>query len=118
MEKRPELRVSADIPVRVWGMDADGRPFFQSAMANNLSSEGAQLTHIHHTLKVGDIIGIQYGEKKARFNVIWAKSSVAPGRNQAGVRILAQQPIPWGEVTEGSPRKEVNERRDAEKRRF
>jgi len=118
MEKRPELRVSADIPVRVWGMDVDGKPFFQSAMANNLSSEGAQLTHIHHSLKIGDIIGIQYAEKKGRFKVIWVKSSVAPGRNQAGVRILPQQAIPWNEVTESSPKKAVAHSSKGEKRRF
>jgi hypothetical protein len=65
MEKRPELRVSADIPVRAWGLDADGKPFFQSATADNLSSEGAQLSHISHSLKIGDIIGIPYGNRPA-----------------------------------------------------
>ena len=30
---------------------------------------------------------------------MWAKASVAPGRNEAGVRIIANQPVPWGEVT-------------------
>jgi hypothetical protein len=100
MEKRPESRVSADIPVRIWGMDADGKPFFQSALAGSLSSEGAHLTHLHHSLKIGDIIGIQYTEKKARFKVIWAKSSVAPGRNQAGVQILPQQSAPWTDIAQ------------------
>ena len=66
MEKRPESRITADIPVRVWGMDADGKPFFQNATASNLSSEGALLARIHHTLKQGEIIGVQYGDKKAR----------------------------------------------------
>jgi hypothetical protein len=95
MEKRPESRVDADIPVRVWGMDADGKPFFQSGLAGSLSSEGAQLTHLHHCLKAGDIIGIQYGEKKARFKVIWANPSVAPRKNKAGVLILPDQIAPW-----------------------
>lgn|SRR5262245_47740964 len=99
MDKRPETRVSAEIPVRIWGMDAAGKPFFGTAMAGNLSAAGAQLTHIRHTLKVGDTIGIQYESIKARFEVMWAKASVAPGRNEAGVRILANQPVPWGEVT-------------------
>lgn len=99
MDKRPDSRVSADIPVRIWGMDASGKPFFGTAIAGNLSAAGAQLTHIRHTLKVGDTIGIQYENIKARFEVMWAKASVAPGRNEAGIRILANQPVPWGEVT-------------------
>jgi PilZ domain len=99
MDKRPESRVLADIPVRIWGMDASGKPFFGTAIASNLSAAGAQLSHIRHTLKVGDTIGIQYENIKARFEVKWAKTSVAPGRDEAGVRILANQPVPWGEVT-------------------
>src|SRR5690348_10285214 len=118
MENRPESRVSAQIPVRIWGMDADGRPFFQNAIASNLSSQGAHLSQIHRQLKTGDIIGIQYGDSKARFQVIWVKDSVAPGRNEAGVRVLTQQAIPWGEVTKDSPRNEVKASSGSERRRF
>jgi PilZ domain-containing protein len=118
MEKRPESRVSADIPVRVWGMDADGRPFFQSATACSLSPQGAKLWHMRHTLKAGEIIGIQYGDKKARFEVVWVKSSVLPEASEAGLRLLANQSIPWAEVTneEGSAAPARN--RSDEKRRF
>jgi len=118
MDKRPETRVEADIPVRIWGMDADGRPFFQNALAGNLSSEGAHLSHINHTLKIGDIIGIQYGEKKSRFHVIWIKNSVAPGRNQAGVRVLAPQSVPWDQVTAEARTPQAKPVQGREKRRF
>ena len=53
MDKRPETRVATEILVRVWGMDADGRPFFQNANASNLSSEGARISGISHPLKLG-----------------------------------------------------------------
>jgi hypothetical protein len=118
MEKRPELRVSADIPVRVWGMDVDGKPFFQSATAGSLSSEGAQLAHISHSLKIGDVIGIQYGDKKARFEVIWVKPALVPERNNVGVMILPKQTVPWEEVTAGNKPELVKAPRGAEKRRF
>src|SRR6202050_3542653 len=71
MDKRPETRIEAQILVRVWGMDADGRPFFQNANAGNISSDGAQISGIAHPLKAGDIIGVQHGDKKASFTVIW-----------------------------------------------
>ena len=118
MEKRPESRVLADIPVRVWGMDAEGKPFFQSATAGKLSSEGAQLSHISHALKIGDVIGIQYGEKKARFGVVWIKPSLIPDRHDVGVVILAQQTAPWEQVTAGNQPEVVKQPKGAEKRRF
>ena len=118
MEKRPESRVLADIPVRVWGMDADGKPFFQSATAGDLSSKGAHLSHINHSLKIGEIIGIQYGDKKARFEVVWVKPAVVPQRTQVGVVMLAQQTAPWGEVTEGKRPEVVKAPRGSENRRF
>lgn len=102
-------------------MDASGKPFFGTAIAGNLSAAGAQLSHVRHVLKVGDTIGIQYENTKARFEVMWAKVSVAPGRNEAGVRILANQPIPWGEVTANviaDTSAARDQRPGSEKRRF
>src|SRR5260370_1899072 len=99
-------------------MDVDGKPFFQSATADNLSSEGAQLCHINHSLTIGDVIGIQHGDKKARFEVIWLKPALVPGRNNVGVMILPKQTVPWSEVTEGNRPEGAKERRGPEKRKL
>ena len=98
MEKRPELRVSADLPVRIWGMDADGKPFFQNATASNLSSEGALLSDVHHVLKAGEVIGIQYGDRKSRFEVKWVNAADR-GIFEVGIRVLSGQVVPWADVT-------------------
>jgi hypothetical protein len=116
MEKRPESRVSTDIPVRIWGMDADGKPFFQSGLASSLSNDGAQLTDLNHCLKIGDIIGVQYGEKKARFKVIWSNPTQVPRKNKAGIQILPNQTAPWTEITIENRR--TTPKGDSEKRRF
>jgi hypothetical protein len=118
MEKRPESRIAADIPVRIWGMDADGKPFFQSAMASSLSSEGALLSRIHHTLKQGEIIGIQYGDKKARFEIKWLKVVGVPKTFEAGVQLLAGQTVPWAEVAGKDKPAAKPAERGSEKRRF
>jgi PilZ domain len=95
-------RVEAPIIVRVWGMDAEGRPFFQNASADNLSAEGALLTGIRHHLKTGEVVGIQYNERKARFKVAWTKDALLPGTLEAGVQILTNQRTPWeGMATSG-----------------
>ena len=70
-EQRPELRVDTDLPVRVFGMDANGKPLNQHVRARNISSNGALVSGIEQPLKVGDIIGVQREQKKARFRVVW-----------------------------------------------
>ncbi len=98
MDKRPERRVEKEIPVRVWGMDSDGRPFIQFTVAKNMSSDGALLTGISHPLKPHDIIGVQYAEHKARFRVVWVIDAGAR-KIEIGVQLVAGQETPWKELT-------------------
>lgn len=98
MDHRPEQRVEAQIIVRVWGMDAEGRPFFQNANAGSISAEGALLSGIRHPLKVGDVIGIQHNEKKARFKVVWVKDAALPRTIEAGVQLMSNQRSPWQDL--------------------
>jgi PilZ domain len=98
MEDRPRIRAEAQIHVRVWGMDADARPFSQNAVANNISGEGAQILGINHPLKAGDIIGIKHGEKKARFKVVWVTDAGTLRKIEAGVQIVEGQKSPWHEM--------------------
>jgi PilZ domain len=98
MEDRPEIRAETRIHVRVWGMDAEARPFSQNAVANNISGEGAQILGINHPLKAGDIIGIKHGEKKARFKVVWVTDAGMLRKIEAGVQIVEGQESPWQEM--------------------
>jgi len=117
MEPKGETRITAELPVRVWGMDADGKPFFQNATASNLSTEGALLTRILHPLKMGEILGVQYGEKKARFEIKWVKAVALPKSFDAGVKILPNQTTPWDEISrKGENVPELTRRSD--KRQF
>jgi hypothetical protein len=92
---QPEPRETADLPVRVWGMSAEGRPFSQNARAQNISSDGALLSGVESELKVGDVIGIQYGDKKARCTVVWVMNTGPAKKNQVGVKLVADQECPW-----------------------
>ncbi len=98
MEKRPETRVEAQIQVRVWGMDSDGRPFFQNVKAANINSEGALLAGINHPLKAGDVVGVQYGDHKARFKVIWVMDGGSLRKIDAGVQVMPGQRTPWHDL--------------------
>jgi len=94
-ENQAEPRLTVDLPVRVWGMSAEGRPFSQHARAQNISSEGALLTGIEDDLKVGDVIGVQCDDKKTRCTVVWVMNAGAIKKNQVGVKLLAGQECPW-----------------------
>jgi hypothetical protein len=95
MENKPEPRAEIDLVVRVWGMNADGRPFFQNASARNISNHGAKLSGIEHQLKPGETIGVQVGDKKARCRVVWVIDAGQLEKIQAGVQMLEGQQCPW-----------------------
>ena len=96
MAKSPtEPRVTVDLPVRIWGLTAEGKPFSQRARAQNISSEGALLNGVESELKVGDVIGVECDDQKTRCTVIWVVNAGAMKKNQIGVRLLTSQKCPW-----------------------
>jgi hypothetical protein len=97
-EQRPEPRVDTDLPVRVFGMDANGKPINQHVRARNISSSGALLSGIEQPLKVGDIIGVQVEQKKARFKVVWVVDAGGIEKNQVGLQLQEGQECPWKET--------------------
>jgi len=90
-----EPRLSVDLPVRIWGMSAEGRPFSQHARAQNISSEGALISGVDNELKVGDMIGVQCEDKKTRCTVIWVLNTGPVKKNQVGIKLIADQECPW-----------------------
>jgi hypothetical protein len=88
-------RATLDLKVRVWGMGANNQPFFQNAIAQNISATGACIYGIEPDLKVGDVIGVQYESKKARCKVIWVVDAGALKKTQIGVQLVADQDCPW-----------------------
>jgi len=92
---RPEPRLETNLTVRVWGMDASGKPFFQNVQARNISNHGALLGGIEHALQPGDVVGVQYAEHKARFRVVWVMDAGGIKKNEAGLQLLDNQDCPW-----------------------
>jgi hypothetical protein len=118
VQEAPETRVALDLIVRIWGM-ANGRAFFQSAHARQLGYEGALLSGIEHPLQAEDVIGVQYGDKKARFRVLRVKDLGLPQRIQADVQLLSGQQCPWKElVQEDEGRKNSSPPVNGDHRRF
>jgi hypothetical protein len=102
-------RATLDLKVRVWGMGSNNQPFFQNAMAQNISATGACIFGIEPELKVGDVIGVQYETRKARCRVVWVVDAGALKKTQVGVQLVADQDCPW--VAALPPDLKVEERR-------
>src|SRR5258708_10674370 len=88
-------RATLDLKVRVWGMGANNQPFFQNAIAQNISATGACIYGIEPELKVGDVIGVQYETRKARCKVVWVVDAGALRKTQIGVQLVMDQDCPW-----------------------
>ena len=95
-------RATLDLKVKVWGMGSNDRPFFQNAVAQNISATGACIFGIEQQLKVGDVIGVQYETKKARCKVIWVVDAGGIKKTQVGVQLVTDQECPWLAVLRGS----------------
>lgn len=88
-------RATLDLKVKVWGMGSNNQPFFQNAIAQNISATGACIYGIEAELKVGDVIGVQYEGKKARCKVMWVVDAGALKKTQVGVQLVMDQDCPW-----------------------
>jgi hypothetical protein len=99
MQHLRELRVELHLQVKVWGMDATGKPFTVLAETIEISGLGARLTGIH-SLTAGEVIGIQYQDQKARFRVMWIGQPGEEKHGQIGVKCLDESKCIWAAALE------------------
>ncbi len=66
------------VPVRIWGLDANGKAFNQAAIARDLTETTAILAGITAPLNPDDVIGIQVGPQKSRFRIHSINGGNAP----------------------------------------
>ena len=69
MSRRSDTRIKITIPVRLWGIDANGKPFNEEVETTDVSLLGAKLGGLRSQLKTGEIVGMQSPTGKARFRV-------------------------------------------------
>jgi hypothetical protein len=87
------MRVTTALPVRVWGVDANSRPFMQLATVRNISDKGILLDGLTCQLRAGAMVDIQYNGLKAEFLVVWAGKPGMPG--EIGLQKMPTQPGIW-----------------------
>src|SRR5215472_6038127 len=95
MGNRSEKRITAIYPIRLWGMDANGRPFIEAATTLNVSRTGVLLKDVPAKLAVGDVIALRFGEQKCRFRIVWIGQAGTSEAGNLGLQSLQPHKYIW-----------------------
>jgi len=103
IDRRSEARREAHLALTVWGVDIQGEHFLQDVHARDISLSGALLSGLDTDLRSGDVIGILYAGKKARYRVIWIRYDGTGDKMQVAVHRVQADPCPWMELLGETP---------------
>jgi hypothetical protein len=92
---RREARIPVQLPVRIWGMDANKKPFIQSASTADVTRSGARIVGLLAPTSQGEIIGIQHGDVKSRCKIAWSGVDGTARAGQIGIRMLEMDKVLW-----------------------
>lgn len=95
MDRRRSPRITTQLPVRIWGIDAHSTPFMQLATLTNISMGGAEVRGIRRQLQPGEILELQYCGEKAQFRVVWAGALGTQREGSIGLQVLPAKLVPW-----------------------
>lgn len=95
MDRRTQSRVFVELPVQIWGMDANSRPFTQQASLRTISGRGATLQGVSAQLKPGDMIDLQYQGTKAQFRIVWLGKHGTEMQGEVGVENVSGNVQLW-----------------------
>ncbi|HZQ70096.1 MAG TPA: PilZ domain-containing protein [Terriglobales bacterium] len=100
--RRKHKRLKMVLPVRVWSKGASDEAPYELAHTLDITPRGARLAAIHHELKPGDRLMVQYRQRKIQFRVIWIRPMEGTSEYQVGVEALESGET-WGlELTDNT----------------
>lgn len=95
MGQRREPRISKRLEVRIFGTDSSGKIFSQVVHTVDVSRHGARVYGVHSPVKVGETVGLSFGENKGHFRVQWVGSINTPTANHVGLLNLNHERPLW-----------------------
>jgi hypothetical protein len=93
---RRHKRIKMVLPVRISGKDSSNNPINELAHTLDITPNGARLGAIHHMLKVGDKLTLQYRQRRIKFRVVWIKPLEGTSEYQVGLEGLGSGGENWG----------------------
>src|SRR5215467_10334598 len=85
--RREQRHYPLPMTVRLWGLDRDGKVFSQNVRTLNIAASGARLFGVTAELERGFIVGLQCGNMRARFMVVWVGEKGTAREGQIGLRV-------------------------------
>ncbi|HYK51691.1 MAG TPA: PilZ domain-containing protein [Terriglobales bacterium] len=93
---RRHKRIKMVLPVRISGRDSSNNPINELAHTLDITPNGARLGAIHHMLKMGDKLTLQYRQRRIKFRVVWIKPLEGTSEYQVGLEGLGSGGENWG----------------------
>ncbi len=84
------------LPVRISGKDSANNPVRELAHTLDITPNGARLGAVHHALKIGDKLTLQYRQRRIQFKVAWVKPMDGTSEYQVGLEGLGTMGENWG----------------------
>lgn len=95
---RRQPRLKCVLPVRVVGIDPEGKPFEQLTCTLDISGSGARISGLDAQLRPGAILTVSYKYRRASFRVTWVGRPSGPTKGQIGVVTTDPDVHFWTEV--------------------
>src|SRR4051812_527426 len=83
-------------------MGTDGKPFNQTARTLDITHDGARLDGLP-PIAIGEIVGLQYGQDKARYKVVWAGEVGGKREGQIGLQVVQPGMAQWYKILDATP---------------
>lgn len=83
MDRRRSPRISVQLPVEVWGLDASGQAFMETAKITNMSSGGVVIQGLRRRMRTGEVLDVRMGRQTANFRIVWVGE-----QNELGMQAL------------------------------
>ena len=85
MGKRKEPRSQRALAVRVLGMDVNGRPILETVQTVNISRHGVVIEGLRSRVNPGEVVSLQYKDRKVRYRVVWEGEAGTERAGQLGL---------------------------------
>ena len=95
MGKRREPRKEMQLPVRIFGTDAQGKIFSEKVTTASVSNNGVRLEGVRARLNLDEIVGLTYGNNKVHFRVKWVGVPGTPTEGAVGLINLTPERPMW-----------------------
>ncbi len=95
MKRRREDRIDVVLPVRIFGIDSQNKPFNLRTETVDVTRLGARLHNVNCFSKAGEVVGVQYEDRKARFRVCWVGLPGTPKEGDIGIQLMESDRPIW-----------------------